>query len=111
MKRTRPVNTAPSVAAGLLLGTMACSRSDQSQEPTSQTQTNDAQDQKTREKVADATQKIKEQSEEIGQKMDTVAKKVEEKAKVVAQGVKEGWSRDKYPLDLNSAATEQLQSL
>ena len=31
-------------------------------------------------------------------------------AKAIAQGIREGWSRDK-PLDLNTATKEQLQSL
>ena len=71
MKRKRLGNILLSVVVGLLFSMMACSRVEQPQEQTSQTQTQEAQDQKTREKVADATQKIKEKSEELGQKVDT----------------------------------------
>ena len=76
-----------------------------------QTATEQAQDQGTRERVADATEKAKEKSQELGQKLDAAGERLQEKAHAVAQGVKEGWRRDKYPLDLNSAPASDRSRL
>jgi DNA uptake protein ComE-like DNA-binding protein len=66
------------VAAGLVAGSVGCTRDQSPQE--------------IREKTANATAELK------------------QNAKAMAQGVREGWSRDK-PLDLNKATEDQLQEL
>jgi DNA uptake protein ComE-like DNA-binding protein len=53
----------------------------------------------------------KEQSpQEIREKTAQATAELKQNAKAVAQGVREGWSRDK-PLDINKAAKDQLQDL
>jgi DNA uptake protein ComE-like DNA-binding protein len=53
----------------------------------------------------------KEQSPaEIREKTAQATAELKRNAKAVAQGVREGWSRDK-PLDINKAAKDQLQDL
>jgi DNA uptake protein ComE-like DNA-binding protein len=70
-----------------------------------------AQDQRTREKVADATERAKERSQELGEKLDAAGQRLSEQARAVAQGVKEGLHRDNYPLNLNSAPESDLDHL
>lgn len=48
--------------------------------------------------------------QEIREKTAAATAELKQNAKAVAQGVREGWSRDK-PLDLNKAAKDQLQDL
>jgi len=53
----------------------------------------------------------KEQSpQDIREKTAQATAELKQNAKAVAQGVREGWSRDK-PLDINKAAKDQLQDL
>jgi DNA uptake protein ComE-like DNA-binding protein len=47
---------------------------------------------------------------EIREKTAQATAELKQNAKAVAQGVREGWSRDK-PLDINKAAEDQLQDL
>src|ERR1051326_6591678 len=92
-----------------LLAVLACSTA---QTPRSgETASQQAQDQRTRERVAAATQRAKEKSEELGQKLDIAGERLAEKARAAAQGVKDGLHRDKYPLDLNSAPESDLSAL
>jgi DNA uptake protein ComE-like DNA-binding protein len=78
----------------------------------SQSQSQRAQDQKTREKVAEVTQKAKNDSEHVVLKADQAAKDLEHKAEIVKQGVKEGWNGGtSQPVNLNSASETDLQSL
>ncbi len=51
-----------------------------------------------------------ESPEEIREKTASATANLKQNAKAVAQGVREGWSRDK-PLDLNKATKGQLQDL
>ena len=94
----------------LLLSPIGCSRTEGGRSQT-KPQGEQAQDQQTLEKVADATQKVKDKSKELGQQAKAAAQKAEEKAKAAAQGVKEGWNRDGQPIDLNSASEAQLRDL
>ncbi len=48
--------------------------------------------------------------EEIREKTAQATSEMKQDARAIAQGVREGWSRDK-PLDLNSANKDQLMSL
>lgn len=48
--------------------------------------------------------------QEIREKTAAATAELKQNAKAVAQGVREGWSRDK-PLDINKAAKDQLQDL
>jgi competence protein ComEA len=48
--------------------------------------------------------------DELREKTAQATAQMKSDAKAVAQGIREGWSRDK-PLDLNSASKDQLQSL
>jgi competence protein ComEA len=49
-------------------------------------------------------------SQELKEKTAQATAEVKRDAKAVAEGIREGWSRDK-PLDLNTATKEQLLSL
>ena len=49
-------------------------------------------------------------SEDIKEKTAQATAEIKQGAKAVAEGVREGWSRDK-PLDLNTATKEQLLKL
>jgi DNA uptake protein ComE-like DNA-binding protein len=49
-------------------------------------------------------------SEDIKEKTAQTTAEIKQGAKAVAEGVREGWSRDK-PLDLNTATKEQLLKL
>ena len=49
-------------------------------------------------------------SEDIKEKTAQTTAEIKQGAKAVAEGVREGWSRDK-PLDLNAATKEQLLKL
>src|SRR2546430_10962104 len=49
-------------------------------------------------------------SEDIKEKTAQATAEIKQGAKAVAEGVREGWSRDK-PLDLNAATKEQLLKL
>jgi DNA uptake protein ComE-like DNA-binding protein len=71
-----------------------------------------AQDQKTRQEVADATAKLKQESQAAAQQLDAAAHQAKHEAKVAAQGVKEGWNRDAQGrLNLNSASESQIRDL
>src|SRR5512146_401168 len=48
--------------------------------------------------------------EQVREKTAAATATIKTDAKAMAQGVREGWNRDK-PLDLNSASKDQLQSL
>jgi len=48
--------------------------------------------------------------QEIREKTANATAELKQNAKAMAQGVREGWSRDK-PLDLNKATEDQLQDL
>jgi DNA uptake protein ComE-like DNA-binding protein len=48
--------------------------------------------------------------QEIREKTAQATAELKQNARAVAQGVREGWSRDK-PLDINKAAKDQLQDL
>jgi outer membrane murein-binding lipoprotein Lpp len=48
--------------------------------------------------------------QQIREKTAQATAELKQNAKAVAQGVREGWSRDK-PLDINKATKDQLQSL
>ena len=75
-------------------------------------QTQAAQDQKTRAEVANATAKLKEESQAAAQQLDAAAHQAKHDAKVAAEGVKEGWNRDSQGrLNLNSATESQLRDL
>jgi DNA uptake protein ComE-like DNA-binding protein len=79
---------------------------------TANSQTQAAQDQKTRDEVANATAKLKEESRVAAQQLDEAAHQAKHEAKVAAEGVKEGWNRDSQGrLDLNSATETQLRAL
>jgi DNA uptake protein ComE-like DNA-binding protein len=89
----------------LLFGLSACTSG-------SRAQNQAAQDEQTREKVANATEKAKEESEKAAQQVRVAAQQAEHQAKVAADGVKEGWNRDQpSTLDLNSATETELQRL
>jgi DNA uptake protein ComE-like DNA-binding protein len=89
----------------LLFGLSACTSG-------SRAQNQSAQDEQTREKVANATEKAKEESEKAAQQVRVAAQQAEHQAKVAADGVKEGWNRDQpSTLDLNSATETELQRL
>jgi DNA uptake protein ComE-like DNA-binding protein len=89
----------------LVLGLSGCSSR-------SRAQSQSEQDQQTREKVADATQKAKEESQKAAAQVQQAAQQTEHDAKVAAEGVKEGWNRDKQGrLDVNSATVTELRSL
>ena len=79
--------------------------------PEHETTSQQAQDQRTREKVAGATEKAKERSQELGEKLDAAGQRLSEQAHAVAQGVKDGLHRDKYPLNVNSAPESDLDHL
>jgi competence protein ComEA len=49
-------------------------------------------------------------SQDLKEKTAQATAEVKRDAKAVAEGIREGWSRDK-PLDLNTATKEQLLSL
>ena len=49
-------------------------------------------------------------SQELKEKTAQATAEVKRDAKAVAEGIREGWSRDK-PLDLNTATKAQLESL
>src|SRR5689334_3217755 len=49
-------------------------------------------------------------SQDLKEKTAEATAKMKSDAKAVAEGIREGWSRDK-PLDLNSASKDQLMSL
>jgi DNA uptake protein ComE-like DNA-binding protein len=90
----------------LMLGLSGC----KSGNANSQTQA--AQDQKTRQEVADATAKLKQESQAAAQQLDAAAHEAKHEAKVAAQGVKEGWNRDSQGrLNLNSATESQIRDL
>lgn len=55
-------------------------------------------------------QRQPESPDELREKTAHATAEMKKDAKAVAQGIREGWSRDK-PLDLNSASKDQLQSL
>jgi DNA uptake protein ComE-like DNA-binding protein len=77
-----------------------------------QSSNNESQDQKTREKVAQATEKAKEASKQLADKADQAAKDLAHKAEIVKEGVKQGWNQDaSRPVNLNSASEAELQSL
>lgn len=48
--------------------------------------------------------------EQVREKTAAATATIKSDAKAMAQGIREGWNRDK-PLDLNSASKDQLQSL
>jgi DNA uptake protein ComE-like DNA-binding protein len=48
--------------------------------------------------------------QEIREKTANATAELKQNAKAMAQGIREGWSRDK-PLDLNKATEDQLQDL
>jgi len=56
------------------------------------------------------TQRRPENPEDLKEKTAQTTAAAKRDAKAIAEGIKEGWSRDK-PLDLNSATKEQLESL
>ncbi len=92
----------------LLIGLLTCGCASKSQDAPSQSQ----QDQKMRERVANATQKVKERSDQAAQKVDAASQKLEHKAEVAAQGIKEGWNRDNSKtIDINSASKKDLEDL
>ncbi len=69
-------------------------------------------DEETRERVADATVKAKEDARIAERQLAESARQAEHDAKITAQGVKEGWDRDKDGrLDLNSASRADLRSV
>lgn len=77
-----------------------------------QTESRESQDEKTREKVAQATEKAKEASKQLADKADQAAKDLAHKAEVVKEGVKQGWHQDtSRAVNVNSASQEELQSL
>jgi len=89
----------------LLFGLSACSSR-------SRAQNQAAQDEQTREKVANATEKAKEESEKAAEQVRVAAQQAEHQAKVAAEGVKEGWNRNQpTTLDLNSATETELRRL
>jgi DNA uptake protein ComE-like DNA-binding protein len=51
-----------------------------------------------------------ESSDELREKTARATAEAKRDAKAVAQGIREGWSRDK-PLDLNTATKDQLETL
>jgi len=86
----------------LVFGLSACTSG-------SRAQNQAAQDEQTREKVANATEKAKEESEKAAEQARAAAREAEHEAKVAAEGVKEGWNRDQpRVLDLNSATETEL---
>jgi DNA uptake protein ComE-like DNA-binding protein len=90
----------------LMVGLLGCT----SRNASSQTQA--AQDQKTRDEVANATAKVKEESRVAAQDLDAAARQAKHEAKVAAEGVKEGWNRDSQGrLNLNLATETQLRDL
>src|SRR5215469_1987829 len=89
----------------LLFGLSACTSG-------SRAQNQAAQDEQTREKVANATEKAKEESEKAAQQVRVAAQQAQHQAQVAAEGVKEGWNRDQPKiLDLNSAPETELRRL
>lgn len=89
----------------LVVGLSACNSR-------SRAQSQSDRDQENRERVADATAKAKEEGEKAAQEVKAAARQSEHDAKVAAQGVKEGWDRDKQGrLDVNSAPKSDLRSL
>jgi DNA uptake protein ComE-like DNA-binding protein len=90
----------------LMLGLSGCKSGN------SNSQTQAAQDEKTRQEVADATAKLKQESQAAAQQLDAAAHEAKHEAKVAAQGVKEGWNRDSQGrLNLNSATESQIRDL
>jgi len=89
----------------LVFGLSACNSRSRAQNQATQ-------DKQTREKVADATEKAKEESQKAAHQFDEAALAAEHEAKVAAEGVKEGWNRDRAgKVDLNSATTTELREL
>jgi DNA uptake protein ComE-like DNA-binding protein len=56
------------------------------------------------------TQRQPENSGDLKERTAEATAAAKRDAKAIAQGIREGWSRDK-PLDLNSASKDQLQDL
>jgi len=69
-------------------------------------------DAEMRQKVADDTVKAKEDARIAARQLEEAARQTGHDAKVAAQGVKQGWDRDKRGrLDLNTASRADLRSL
>jgi DNA uptake protein ComE-like DNA-binding protein len=96
-------------------GALACLREDNggSYQSTArpENERQQARDENTRNEVANATTRAKDESLKLAQKLDDAGQKLEHQAGVVAQGVREGLNRGKYPLDLNSAPESDLAQL
>jgi competence protein ComEA len=60
--------------------------------------------------LAGCVQRKTESPDELREKTAQTTARMKSDAKAVAQGIREGWSRDK-PLDLNSATKDQLMAL
>jgi DNA uptake protein ComE-like DNA-binding protein len=90
-----------SLALAMVLGATACS---------DQQSTND----KIRKQAADATAQIKKGAQVAANDIKAESKQIGGQAKAAAQGVREGWNRDKdgtLRLNLNSASVSQLAAL
>ena len=69
-------------------------------------------DAEMRQKVADDTVKAKEDARIAARQLEEAARQTGHDAKVAAQGVKQGWDRDKQGrLDLNTASRADLRSV
>lgn len=95
-------------AVTLLLGLAGCSLRHNDRRAQSQ----ESQDQKTREQVANATAKMKEESRVAAKNLDEAARQAGHELNAAAQGAKEGWDRkESGPVNVNSASKEQLEAL
>jgi DNA uptake protein ComE-like DNA-binding protein len=94
------------VPALLLVGLSACNSGRY------RAQSQSERDAEMRQKVADDTVKAKEDARVAARQLEDAARQTGHDAKVAAQGVKEGWNRDKQGrLDLNTASRADLRSL
>jgi len=89
----------------LVLNLGGCSRTEGHNSKNSQ-----AQDEKLKQEVAEATQKAKEESQQLSQRAAEEAQRLEKQADAVKEGVKEGWNR-RIPIDVNSATETELEHL
>jgi competence protein ComEA len=60
--------------------------------------------------LAGCTRREPQSPDEVREKTAQATAAAKRNAKAIAEGIREGWSRDK-PLDLNSASKDQLQDL
>lgn len=104
----RPVGSVLSILVPMILlaGLSACNSGRY------RAQSQSERDAEMRQKVADDTVKAKEDARVAARQLEEAARQTGHDAKVAAQGVKEGWDRDKQGrLDLNTASRADLRSV